>query len=315
MKRKNSETGSRKDGTNANNANVTSNPTVPIPRFTATPSNMPVTGRQRSEGFLSFFTRQDPRQIKKIAYSQQQLQLDSNDNSNNNNNNSTSRKNNKSQGRKRLDTFYVWILGICCAGLSGITIGYHYYSFMPTRTNLDAASTFLISKPRQSILLLPPNDKIPLELLTSVTRQSGSLLPLKLAYLSLDDPTVTTTGIRTTTTTTVTQQEPSSLAYPQEQLVNSTSSLATTPLYNQINYPPDTLDDGFYSDKNNADYGDVDVRFLTHDGQRRTIYRESWETQGQARNLDQERDDDVEEYWAFGAYIDIPSAMPPRLSE
>jgi len=47
-----------------------------------------------------------------------------------------------------------------------------------------------------------------------------------------------------------------------------------------------------------ADYGNLTLRFLTDEQPVRTIYREAWERDGQARDLNQPRDDDVAQYWA-----------------
>lgn len=223
----------------------------------------PVATERRKTGFLAFFGRNDARQIKKIVYPHDKKDR---------------------PGRLRfVDFVYLFSVGLLCIGLSGLK-GFNDL--------LESPPNFLIGhRPRT---LLPPNSKIPPELRLGVERRR---LPLQLLLEG-----VVAQG----------KEPPTDTAPPRshETLDNRTSvddildNRTATEKYRYalrptFSYPKRMSSRVYQEGTRYKDFGNVNLRFLENSGDTRRIYRGIWEREGRARHLNQPRDDDTEQYWAF----------------
>jgi len=216
----------------------------------------------RKEGFFSWFDRKDARQIRKIEHP---LEIGGN-------------RVRKRRGRR--DVVYIMsLVGAFCAGFSGIVFGVYQLVASPPMTtklsnNLNRFEYFW--RESTTTILLPPNAKIPQTLKVCVQRRSESeLVPIRIE--SFQGGANTNQTLR-------------GLVYPTENITSENQS--------SFHYPNDLHDGLFYYGKE-RDFGSLELRFLTREGQSREIYREVWEGEGSARELFRIRDDDVENYWAF----------------
>lgn len=153
--------------------------------------------------------------------------------------------------------------------------------------SLSRAKDLVLPNKSTTIVHLPPNHKIPTELLLSVQRRTHLELPLvTLNSLKLQPPQRA-------------QEKESSFEYPD----NSTSlhNEEEDSYHDNEMYYPDDMDDGVWYEGQYHDYGVIhdELRFLTEEGEPRRIYRHQWEREGRPRRLNQPRDDDHEAYWAF----------------
>lgn len=191
----------------------------------------PPTERRRS-GHGGLWNREDVRQIKKIEYPM----------------NRTIEQ--KKRFRNRL------YIGGCTAliiSLVGVSIGLYDVVSHLTET----------TKPKKTTMILPPNDKVPKELLSGVSR-SFSEIPI----------------VFRGTLPVARHLKAGEFQYPDEILENK---------YFGFHYP-EKLDDDILQEWKEADYGPIDIKFITEENQRRNIYEHLSERQGNARAIGQERD-------------------------
>ena len=152
---------------------------------------------------------------------------------------------------------------------------------------VETAANFGLSRQKSTTIILPPNTIVPRQLLASVQRHTSTV----------DVPLLIEWPLKSHDDTLLLLEEQEDFHYPNETLDNATSS--SIPRKVEDLYYPAEMDDEVYREQEYKDFGDVDIRFVTEEGQSRKIYREVWEREGRARPLDAPRDDDVEAYWAF----------------
>ena len=185
-----------------------------------------------------------------------------------------------------LDIMCLSFVAAVCVGLSGVSVGF--------QQRLTASTTNSMWMPfrndkKQKTTQLPPNTNLPPHLLaSSVQRHAISDTTdnhnMPLLFVAIQ-------------TQRAMLQHMTKLQQQQQQLNNSTTTAGAALKPKHFSYPR-PMEQAEFRDGFRADFGTVDLRFLTENDHSRKIYRERWEREGTARTLDQERDDDVEQYWA-----------------
>lgn len=195
----------------------------------------PVAERRRQH----LWYQKDPRQIKKIDYPVNKSHVQ------------------KIRQRNRLVAFgYTCLFVSLSIGLYGIMV-----------------SVSEATKLMETTIILPENEKIPLELMQKAVRSSN------------EEIHIIFNGIIPISR----RLKPGGFPYPDEIFENE---------YFGFRYPRE-LDEETYRERLLPHYGPLDIRFITGENQRRRIYRRRSEREGNARTFEQERDDDVEPYCKF----------------
>lgn len=195
----------------------------------------PVVERRRQ----NLWYQEDPRQIKKIDYPVNKSQRQ------------------KIRRRNRLVAFgYTCLFVSLSLGLYGIMV------------SVSEATKF-----KKTTIILPENEKIPLELIQKAVRSSNEKIHI----------------VFNGTIPVSRRLNPGEFPYTKEIFENE---------YFGFRYPQE-LDEETYQEGLLPHYGPLDIRFITEENQRRHIYRHISEREGNARTLEQERDDDMEPYCKF----------------
>ena len=179
--------------------------------------------------------------------------------------------------RLRLSDFgCLSVVVLLCIGLSGLRVGF--------TDLLESTPSFLLGR-RPLTLVLPPNTKIPPELLLGVKRRRHNL-QLTLENLLALEPETLSDKARFEYPATL-----DNLTSVDETLDNRTSAdeeNVDTP--KQTFYYPKRMDPRDRHEGNYKDYGNVDVRFLEKSGVARRIYLNAMTcTEGQRAGKEKQR--------------------------